>query len=99
MVKKIFLNIFLLLTVYVLPFYLLYHYQDSGIKVGKGQVPLLVVLLFGSFLLIYLHNEHGKQSAKPKWLWIFFEIIGILGLCYSAFVLALLFVFRDCCGF
>ena len=99
MIKKIVLNIVLLLTTYVVPLYLLYTFQDSAIRIGKIQIPALLVLFFGSVLLTYLTNKHRKQAVKHKWLWIIFEIIGVVGVCYSGFILSLLFLLRHCCGF
>jgi len=99
MSKKIILNIVFLLTTCVVPLYLLYTFQDSAIKIGKIQTPALLVFFLGSALLTYLNNKYRKQEKKYKWLWIIFEIIGILGLCYSGFIFLLLLLYKDCCGF
>lgn len=99
MIKKIVLNIVLLFAAYVVPLYLLYAFQDNAIKIDKIQIPALLVLFIGSVLLTYLNYQHRKQAVKHKWLWVIFAVIGILGLCYSGFVLSLLFLFKDCCGF
>ena len=54
-------------------------------------------LFSGAILLIYLNNKYRKQAKNYKWIWIIFEIIGFLGLCYSGFVLFVLFGLRNCC--
>lgn len=99
MLKKIFVNVVLLFTTYVVPLYLLYTFQDSAIKIGKIQTPALSVLFFGSVLLTYLNNKYRKQAQNHKWLWVIFQIIGVLGLCFSAVILFILFLYRNCCGF
>lgn len=98
MYKKIVLNIVLLSMFCVLPFYLLYISQDSTIKMEKVQIPMLLILFLGSLALTYINNKHRKGHSK-KMLWIIFEILGIIGLCYSSFILILLYLFRNCCGF
>lgn len=99
MTKKIILNIVLLFTTYVLPLYVFYEYQNNYSNVKIRQNIIFLSLLFGSILLIYLNNKHRKQVIKYKFLWISFEIVGVLGFCYSLSVLWLLFMFRNCCGF
>lgn len=95
MIKKIVLNIILLSTTYIIPLYLLYTSQDSAIKIGKIQTPALLVLFLGSVLLTYINNKYRKQAVNHKWLWLIFMIIGILGLCYSGFILFLLFLYNN----
>ncbi len=95
MSKKIIFNIALLFSIYVMPFYLVYTSQDSAIRLGKIQTPALLVIFFGSILLIYLNNRYRKSDLNRKWLWVIFEVIGIIGLCYSAFILFLIFSFRN----
>ncbi len=94
MIKKINLNIFLILSTYILPTYFLYTQQEVNTAIESIR---LIALFIGAILLIYLNNRFRKQDSSHKWLWIFFEIIGILGLIYSGFVLFLLFELRNCC--
>lgn len=99
MFKKILLNFVLFGTVYVVPLYLFNLYQNDYRFIDFRQNAIFLVLFFGSAFLIYLNNKYRKQEIKYKWIWLIFEIVGLLGLCYSGFVLALLFAFRNCCGF
>ena len=91
MSKKIIFNFALVLVVGVIPYYVLYVSQDNIITMEKIQAPLLAILFLGSAFLIYLNNKYRKQDLRHKWLWIFFMIVGILGLGYSGFVLYILF--------
>ena len=99
MIKKIVLNIVLLFTTYMVPLYIFRHYEDDYRNIDLRQYTVFTALFVGSVLLIYLNNKYRKQVVKYKWLWVIFIIVGILGLSYSGFVLSLLFLFRDCCGF
>lgn len=95
MAKKIFVNIILLFTTYVVPLYIFRYYQDEYRNVNLRQYTVFTVLFFGSILVTYLNNKYRKLDVKNKWLWILFELIGIVGLCYSVFVLFLLFSLRN----
>ena len=97
--KKIILNVVLLFTTYVVPVYFLYSFQKDIIKMEKIQIPTLLVLFIGSALLIYLNNTYRRKALDHKLLWIIFIVIGIAGLCYSSFILLVLFLLRNCCGF
>lgn len=99
MIKKIVFNIVLLFSTYVVPLFIFNRYQDDYRNIDLRQNTVFIVLFIGAILLIYLNNKYRKQDSDHKWLWIIFAIIGILGLCYSGFILALLFLFRNCCGF
>ncbi|MDO8659517.1 MAG: hypothetical protein Q7K54_02850 [Candidatus Parcubacteria bacterium] len=99
MTKKIVLNIVLLFTTCIAPYFYLYISQEDSIKMESIQTPTLMILFIGSALLTYLNNKYRKHVLSYKLLWIVFEAIGILGLIYSIFVLYLLFVFRHGIGF
>ncbi len=99
MTKKIALNIFLLLSTYVVPLYFLYTFQDSAIKIGKIQTPALLILFLGAILLTYLNNMYRKQEVTYKWVMVVFEVSGVLGMLYSGLILAMIFLLKDCCGF
>ncbi len=96
---KIILNVILLIGGCFTPLYILYHYQNKTLEMESIQYPALIILFIGSVLLTYLNNKYRKQSGNRKWLWLVLEVIGILGLGYSVFVLFLLFLYSDCCGF
>lgn len=97
--RKIVLNISILFFAYLIPFYLLFLYKDSSILVGRIQIPLHILMFIGSILLVYLNYKNKKQEPSSKWYWIFFQTIGIIGSCYSLFILYLLFAFDAiCCG-
>ena len=97
--KKNILNIILLAGTYFLPLYFMNLYKDSSILIGKIQTPIHMILFLGSALLTYLNHKNRKKALIRKWWWLVFEIIGIAGLLYSTFVLVILFLFRNCCGF
>ncbi len=97
--KKIIINLFLVGITYFFPWISLYNSQDDTIKMESIQVPLLLILFIGAGLLTYLNHKNQKQAISNKWLWISFEIIGIIGLLYSGVILWLLFVFRHGIGF
>ena len=96
MSKKNVLNIILLVGTYFFPLYFLYLQKEVTISVGFIWFGLL---FFGSALLTYLNNKYRKKNFQPKWLWSFFMILGIIGLCYSGFILWILLIYKDCCGF
>jgi hypothetical protein len=99
MVKKFVLNIVLLIGACLTPWYLLYIFQGDTVKMEQIQVPLLFIIFIGSSLLIYLNNKYRKQDTQYKWSWLFFIVVGIVGLLYSGFVLFLILSLRNCCGF
>ncbi len=98
MYKKIILNLVLLVTTYVVPLFVLYNnHNNYGDIVFRIQNTVFIVFFLGSAFLTYLNNKYRKHAKDHKWLWTIFEIIGILGLCCSGFILWLLFSFRNCC--
>lgn len=100
MIKKIILNIILFIIIYVIPLFILHQHQDDlGDIVYVIQNYVFIIIFFGSILFIYLNNKYRKQTSNLKWIWILFEVIGIIGLCGSGFVLFLIFGLRNCCGF
>lgn len=99
MIKKIVLNIVLLFTTYIVPLYIFYQNQNEYRNIDFRQNTVFIILFLGSVLIIYFDDKYRKQLASNKWTWMIFEVIGILGLLYSAFVLSILFMFRHCCGF
>lgn len=94
MIKKIVLNIVLLVGGCFFPWYVLYRFQNDTIKMEHIQVPMLLILFTVSILLTYLNNQYRKQVTAYKWLWFVFIIVGIIGLFYSGFILFLIFSFR-----
>jgi len=99
MYKKITLNVVLLLATFFAPLYFLYSFQSDLIKMELIKIPMLLIMFLGAILLTYLNNKYRREILNNKWLWLVFMIIGVMGLCYSVFVLFLLFLFRNCCGF
>ena len=94
--KKIILNVFLVVVSYFLPLYMLYIQQEVTITTESiGLIPMLIC----SIVIIYLNDKYRRQAQNSKWQWVVFEIIGVVGLLYSAFVLFILFGLRNCCGF
>ena len=99
MIKKIGLNILILVVFLFAPlFYQFLHENDiSFIKSNQGLIH--VMLFAGSILLTFLNHKFRKQALEKKWVWVIFEIFGIIGLIYSAGILWLLFEVRHGIGF
>ncbi len=97
--KKNFVNLAILAIGYFAPLYIFHKFQSDIFIIESIQISVFVTLFIGSALLTYLNNKNRKQDKEHKWWWPMFMIIGILGLCYSGFVLGILFLFRHCCGF
>lgn len=95
MSKKIAINIIVLIMTYVLPLYLLYSFQESAIKLGRIQNLALVVLFVGGGLLTFLNNKYRRENINNKWLWLFFIVVGLLGLLYSGLILCLILITKD----
>ena len=86
----------LLVSIYFLPFYILYLQKEVTISM---EAIGLIFLFVGSAILTYLNYKYIKRGLNHKWLWCIFQIIGILGLLYSIVFLSLLYSLRNCCGF
>ncbi len=97
--KILTVNIALLILTYVIPLYVFRQYQNDYINIDLIQKSVFVILLCGSVLLFYLNQRNRTKEANLKWLWLIFEILGILGFVYSVFVLSLMFMFRHGIGF
>ncbi|MDP3883041.1 MAG: hypothetical protein Q8Q48_03215 [Candidatus Staskawiczbacteria bacterium] len=82
-----------------MPLYLLFQYQNDYRNIDIVQKIVFTVLLFGSGSLVYLNNRTRKDSREAKWLWIIFEIIGVIGFIYSVLSWWLIFAFRNGIGF
>lgn len=92
--KKIIVNILLLCLACFLPLYILHSYNYDSRIIESIQVRILIIVFIGAGLLFYLNHKYRKQALTKKWIWLIFEIVGIVGLCYSGFILWLIFVFR-----
>lgn len=97
--KNLTINIVLLVLTYVMPLYIFRQYQNDYINIDFVQKSTFIVLLCGSMLLTYINHKNRIRIQNFKWLWVAFEILGILGVIYSAVVLGLIFVFRHGIGF
>jgi predicted ferric reductase len=97
--KNSVINILLLILTYILPICVLKYYQDDYRNIDLIQKSVFLVLLCGSLLLVYINNKNRIQIKNLKWLWLAFEILGILGTIYSLIVLGLIFAFRRGIGF
>ncbi|MEI6316792.1 MAG: hypothetical protein WCO65_03680 [bacterium] len=94
MIKKISLNILIILLCFFVPYYLLGIYQTNILKLESTQNQLLFVILIGGSLLLFINHGYRKQALSNKWVWFIFEIIGVVGVLYSGIVLWLIFAFR-----
>ncbi len=91
MIKKIVFNIFLVLTTYVVPLFLLHQYRNDYRNIDFRQNIIFSVLFLGSSFIFYLNNTYIKEKVHYKWFWVSFKILGVLGLLVSVSVLLLLF--------
>ena len=99
---NIIVNTVLLVLSYVVPLYIVYLYKDNGISLEKFHVLLLSIIIFlGAILLIYTNHKYRKQAKIYKWLYLIFEIIGLVGFLFSGSILIFLYLLRNfsCCGF
>jgi len=80
-------------------FWFLYTIQNDLIRMKDLQMPLLFGILISSFFLAWINHKNQKNAVSHRWWWILFEIVGIVGLLYSGFILTILLMFRNCCGF
>lgn len=99
MIKKIVLNILVLFALFFLPLYFTEINRGDVNKLQSIQNTAYLVLVVGSCLLIYLNHKFRKQAQNKKWVWLCFEILGVLGFIFSAGVLWLLYEFRHGIGF
>lgn len=99
MAKRIFLNIIVFTMFCIIPMYVFFPNQDEYNNIYFRQNIAFLAVFVGSFLLTYLNKKYRIKDSNHKWLWIFFEIIGVLGLVYSGLILAMMFLLQDCCGF
>lgn len=97
--KNLTTSIILLVLTYLIPLYVFRQYQNDSIHIDLIQKIVFTVLLFGSILLTYTNNKNRTQIQNLKWMWIIFEILGILGIIYSLTILGLIFAFRNGIGF
>ena len=84
---------------YVIPLFVFNRYQDDYINIDFIQKVVFTVLLCGSLLLTYINYKNIKKEQNSKWLWTVFEILGILGIIYSVFILSAIFMFRNGIGY
>jgi EamA domain-containing membrane protein RarD len=99
MIKKIILNIVILLIFCASPLYYQFLHQDDlgDFRFRQNTVMSIVFLCFVTFT--FLNHKYRKQAVDKKWVWLVFEIIGIIGLVYSGGILWLLYEFRNGIGF
>ena len=95
MKKLLVTNIFILLLTYVLPLWLFRLYQDDYQNVYLVQESAVTVLFLGAISLTYINNKNRLKIFKLKWLWIAFEVLGIVGIIYSGAILYIFFAFRN----
>ena len=99
MIKKIMLNVLMILLFYFIPLFYFGTKQNDSRVIDSIQTPIFLIIFLGSAILACLNNFFRKHTADKKWVWIIFEIIGFAGLIYSAGVLCLLYEFRHGIGF
>jgi hypothetical protein len=94
MVKKISINLVLLLTYFVSWVF----FWKSNTTTTSQWFGMTIIFLISS-ILIYLNNKFRKEEKEHKWIWLFFMLSGITVLSYSSVILCLLFAFRHGVGF
>ena len=90
MLKKISLNLFILI-----PYSLLSFYQTDTLKMQSIQTYLLAIIFIGAAVLFYLNHKFRRQALNKKWVWVIFEILGIVGVIFSSGILFLIYSFRN----
>ena len=93
--KNLTINLVLLILTFVIPLYIFQQYQNDSIRIELIQKIVFTVLLCGSILLAFINNRNRIQTQNLKWLWIIFEVIGILGIVYSLVVFYLIFALQN----
>lgn len=78
-----------------MPLYILHQYQNDWRNIYIIQNYVLSVIFIGSIFLIYLNNKYRIKVLIYRWLWVVFMIIGMIGLCYSGFILFLIYSTRN----
>ena len=97
--KKIVLNFLILILTFFLPLYFQHLHQENLGNFRLTQDVVMFVVFIGAGLLTYINYKFRKQALGKKWIWLIFEIVGIIGLIYSAGILWLLYEFRNGIGF
>ena len=95
MLKKISLNVILLITTYLIPYSLLSFYQTDTLKMQSIQTYLLAIIFIGAAVHFYLNHKFRRQALNKKWVWVIFEILGIVGVIFSSGILFLIYSFRN----
>jgi len=89
------MSIALLILTFAIPLYIFNQHQNDSASIYQIQKIVFLALLCGSIMLTYINNKTRIQIKKFTWLWITFEVIGVLGIIYSGFVLYLIFALRN----
>jgi len=97
--KRLTINIAVLILICLMPLYILKVYRDNSTDIILFQKWVFATLLCGSIFLAYYNNRIKRTAEGKKWMWVVFEILGILGILYSVFALGLMFLFRHGIGF
>ena len=96
MLKRIILNLFVILCGFILPWYILGINPD---RVEKIQNYILAIVFVSSVVLTYLNYINLKNKIKGKLAWIIFELVGIMGLIGSGMLLLVIYEFNHGGGF
>lgn len=100
MIKKISLNVLILFSTFFIPLYFQYLHQNDIGDFRLRQNTVILIVFAGAGLLVYLNYQFIKKEVQnKKWIWFVFEMIGIIGLLYSAWILLILYEFRHGIGF
>ncbi len=92
--RKNLINVAILGVGIFLPLRALSLVQYDVRRVESIQLSVDIVVFAASLLLVYFNRKNRKQAETSKGWWLAFEIIGVLGICYSVFILTVLFLFR-----
>ena len=97
--QRIIINCILVIGTYLVPLYIFNRNQDNYSSIATIQWIVFFVLLLGAIALTYLNHKNKSLEKGLYWVWLLFELLGILGMVYSAVILYLLFAFRNGIGF
>ncbi len=91
MYKRIFLSL-AILVITAASFFIANFYKD-----GLTQLILLIIILASSLINIYLNIKNITAAPSHRILWYIFLTVSIFSGLFSAGVLSLMFLFRNCC--
>ncbi len=92
--RLITINILVVLVAYILPLYILRHYQNSS-NIGYIQIITLIAILGGGIILTYINYKKNNEFTNFR---ILFKILGVAGVIYALVILYFILAFSNGLG-